>query len=54
MSCGCGRRRNSSRFAGLSDGMARLRWALSVNGMIGLLAVFPVFAIASGFDTGRQ
>ena len=38
----------SSRFAGLSDGMARLRWALSVNGMIGLLAVFPVLAIASG------
>ena len=35
----------SSRLTGLSDGMARLRWALSVNGLIGLLAVFPVLAI---------
>jgi voltage-gated potassium channel len=38
----------STRFAGLSDGMARLRWALSVNGLIGLLAVFPVLAITFG------
>jgi voltage-gated potassium channel len=35
----------SNRFAGLSDGMARLRWALSMNGLIGLLAVVPVLAI---------
>ena len=35
----------SSRFTGLSDGMARLRWALSINGLIGLLAILPVFAI---------
>ena len=35
----------STRFAGLSRRMARLRWALSVNGLICLLAVFPVFAI---------
>jgi voltage-gated potassium channel len=38
----------SSRFVGLPDGKARLRWALSANGLIGLLAVFPIFAIASG------
>jgi voltage-gated potassium channel len=35
----------SNRFAGLSDGMARLRWALSVNGLISLMAIFPVLAI---------
>jgi len=33
------------RFAGLSDRMARLRWAVSVEGLVGLLAVFPVLAI---------
>jgi voltage-gated potassium channel len=36
----------SIRFAGVSDGMARLRWALSANGLIGLLAIFPVLAIS--------
>jgi voltage-gated potassium channel len=38
----------SARFAGLSDGMARLRWALSANGLIGLLAVVPIAAVSSG------
>lgn len=38
----------SARFAGLSDGMARLRWALSGNGLIGLLAVAPIVAVSSG------
>jgi voltage-gated potassium channel len=38
----------SSRFAGISDGMARLRWAISVDGVIGLLAIFPVLAITFG------
>ena len=33
------------RYTGLSDGMARLRWALSINGLIGMLAIFPVLAI---------
>ena len=28
--------------------MARLRWALSGNGLIGLLAVVPIFAVSSG------
>ena len=28
--------------------MARLRWALSANGLIGLLAVVPAFAITTG------
>lgn len=39
----------STRYTGLSDGMARLRWALSVNGLIGLLAIFPVLVI--GFNS---
>src|SRR6185437_9956751 len=38
----------SARFAGLSDGTARLRWALSGNGLIGLLAVVPIAAVSSG------
>jgi len=38
----------AARFAGVSDGMARLHWALSVDGLIGLLAVFPVVAITFG------
>jgi voltage-gated potassium channel len=38
----------SSRFAGVSEGMARLRWAASTDGLIGLLAVFPVVAITFG------
>jgi voltage-gated potassium channel len=36
------------RFSGLSDTQARLRWAVSVNGLIGLLAVVPAFAITTG------
>ena len=32
----------------MSDGQARLRWALSVNGLIGLLAVLPAFGITTG------
>lgn len=35
----------SSQYIGQSDAMARLRWALSIDGLIGLLAVFPVVAI---------
>ena len=38
----------AARFAGLSEARARLHWALSVDGMIGLVAVFPVFAITFG------
>jgi len=38
----------SARFAGLSDGMARLRWALSANGLISLMAVVPIIAVTSG------
>jgi voltage-gated potassium channel len=38
----------SSRYAGLSDGQARLRWAISINGLIGLVAVLPAFGIVSG------
>lgn len=38
----------SSRFIGASDGLARLRWAISVDGVIGLLAVVPVVAITFG------
>jgi hypothetical protein len=37
----------SSRFAGLSDGMARLALGALGQWLIGLLAVFPCFAIAS-------
>jgi voltage-gated potassium channel len=37
------------RFAGLSDGRARLHWAFSANGLIGLLAIVPIFAVSSGF-----
>lgn len=33
------------RYGGLSDGQARLRWAFSATGLIGLLAVVPAFAI---------
>lgn len=35
------------RYAGLSDTSARLRWALSATGLIGLLAVLPAFAITT-------
>jgi len=38
----------SARFAGLSDGMARLRWAVSMNGVICLLAALPLFVITFG------
>jgi len=38
----------SARFAGLSDGMARLRWAVSPNGVISLLAALPLFVITLG------
>ena len=38
----------SSRYAGMSDGRARLRWALSGTGVIGLLALMPAFAITTG------
>lgn len=36
----------SPRYSGLSDGRARLKWALSATGLIGLLAVVPAFAIS--------
>jgi voltage-gated potassium channel len=36
------------RFAGHSDHGARLRWALSIDGLIGLLAVVPAFVITTG------
>ncbi len=36
------------RYAGLNEGMARIRWAVSTNGLIGLLAVVPALAIGSG------
>ena len=35
----------SPRYGGLSEGRARLAWALSATGLIGLLAVVPAFAI---------
>jgi voltage-gated potassium channel len=38
----------SVRFAGMSDSKARLRWACSANGLIGLLAVVPAFTITTG------
>jgi voltage-gated potassium channel len=38
----------SSRYAGLSDAQARLRWAVSLNGLISLLAVLPAFGIVTG------
>lgn len=38
----------SPRFAGLSEGMARLRWALSTHGVICLLAALPLFVITLG------
>jgi voltage-gated potassium channel len=37
----------SPRYGGLSDANARLRWALSAPGLIGLLAVLPAFAITT-------
>ncbi len=33
------------RYAGLSDASARLRWACSATGLIGLVAIVPAFAI---------
>jgi voltage-gated potassium channel len=34
------------RYSGLSETSARVRWALSLTGVIGLLAVLPAFAIS--------
>jgi voltage-gated potassium channel len=36
----------SNRFAGMSEGVARLRWAISPHGVVCLLAATPLFAIA--------
>ena len=38
----------SARYAGMSDTAARVRWACSISGLIGLLAVVPAFAITTG------
>lgn len=38
----------SPRFAGLSDNLARLHWAVSPQGVVSLLAAVPLFAIAIG------
>lgn len=38
----------ASRYAGLSDTQARLRWAASFNGIVGLVAVVPAFGIVTG------
>jgi len=38
----------SSQFAGMSETEARLRWASSGTGLIGLLALLPAFAITTG------
>ena len=38
----------SARYAGMTDTAARLRWACSISGLIGLLAVVPAFAITTG------
>ena len=38
----------SSRYAGMSEARARLLWAFSLNGLIGLLAVVPAFGITTG------
>jgi len=37
----------ANRYAGLSETSARLRWACSLTGLIGLLAVLPAFAIST-------
>ncbi|MBS0222933.1 MAG: ion transporter [Proteobacteria bacterium] len=37
----------SPRYGGLSEGRARLKWALSATGLIGLLAIVPAFAITT-------
>jgi voltage-gated potassium channel len=36
----------STRYAGSSEIAARIRWALSATGLIGLLAIVPAFAIS--------
>lgn len=36
------------RYAGLPAAAARLRWALSFNGLIGLLAILPALSITTG------
>jgi voltage-gated potassium channel len=38
----------SSRYAGMSEARARLRWVVSLNGLIGLLATVPAFGITTG------
>ena len=38
----------ATRYAGMTDAAARLRWAGSVPGLIGLLAVVPAFSITTG------
>ena len=38
----------ASQFAGMSETEARLRWASSGTGLIGLLALLPAFAITTG------
>ena len=40
----------STRYARLGDGMARLHWALSINGLIGLLAIMPAVRLAVRYD----
>ena len=47
-SSGCGRPPNRRASPACRDGTARLRWALSGNGLIGLLAVVPIAAVSSG------
>ena len=38
----------AARFAGLSPFRARLQWAMSARGLIGLLAVVPAFTLTTG------
>ncbi len=38
----------AARYAGLSDAAARLRWACSIGGLVGLLAIVPAFVITTG------
>ncbi len=39
----------SARYTGMSETRARIRWAFSFNGLIGLLAVVPAFGITTGY-----
>jgi voltage-gated potassium channel len=38
----------AARYAGLGDRTARMRWAMSGNGLVGLLAIVPAFVITTG------